>query len=265
MNTLGFNHSNQFNTAYSNQYKTNATQNKSENTNLTEDEVTLAKEYEEYIEFNRLFTEAFNKEQNGEVLDDACGVLKDYKDRGKDFKNVFKAIGIQIFDTTVRDLTNRPTFNIPEGRTRIDVANNSLTLARGGRINVQNGYIYIAQNHVSVFSNDHKFNTNPDNVLTEKNLLADQLDSGYSGIIMSLIDAVDTKNVRFTEEATEKALKLLGEEMGLNTNKPMYINGVVFEVVNGRLQTKGYTEPEQYDGFSYLNNLLQKAYEQNII
>lgn len=243
---------------------------------LTEEELNLAKEYKDYVDYTNMLKEAFER---GYHTDEERAIIDQRKASGqtKFSSNVVAAMGIIELDKDTRvpvsvsanvrrfqEHVERPTFNIPRGQVEVYKDTNSIDFARGGKIYISMGYIYIADNHVSAFMHDQDFKDG----LTVENWQLDFTSEGYAGIVSSLIDASEKNNSRFTKANTEKTLKFLDEVMGVDITKDININGTTFEVVDGQLQTKGYVyskEDVTPDGIKYLRSLLEKAYEQNLI
>ncbi len=257
----------------------NVTENSGTSRALTEEELELAKEYKDFKEYSEFLSEAFfNKTYTREEINAVIGAHKVGGQTGIS-ANISAAQGVQVLELnngrltpvevspSVRKFTEsveRPPFNIPKGNVQVDKDNNTIEFAIGGKINLGFGYIYISDNHVSAFKYDQVFG---DGVTLENSQL-DYTKEGYAGIVQSIINASEKTNEKFSKSFSEKAINFLDEVMGMDTTKDMHINGTTFEVVDGQLQTKGYVyskEEVMPEGMKYLRNLLERAYEQNLI
>ncbi len=244
---------------------------------LTEEELKLAMEYKEESEYQKFLTDAFiNKKYTREEINAVIGARK-ASGKTSTSANMAAAYGVILLDKDTRvpvsvsasmrrfeERVERPQYNIPRGNVQVDEANNTINFARGGRIDISLGYIYIAENHVSAFTHDQEFK----NGSTVENWQTDYTEEGYTGIVNALIEASEKNNDRFTKSFSEKTLKFLEGVMGMDITKDININGTTFEVVDGQMQTKGYVyskEDVTPDGIKYLQSLLDKAYEQNLI
>lgn len=233
------------------------------NTPLTDEEVGLAKEFKDYLDYNSSLVEIA---ENGYISEEDRSKIAESKSNQNRFNNVISAMGVNFINPyeLPPQMGEEPSFEIPKGNATINSFENSINLTRGGRINISGGYIYIADGHVSTFPNNMVFGGD----LTEETCYYDYTRKGYSNSIKALINAVESGNSRFTKEVSDNVLNLLSNEMGIDITKDIKVNGVEFEVVDGCLQTKGYVKPEtqtNQKGMNYLNELLQKAYEQNLL
>lgn len=248
-----------------NTQKTNMNNTKTENdlgTQLTEEEISLAKEFKDYLEYSSSLNE---QAERGYLTEEDKVEIAKSKTNPNRFRNVIETMGVNFINPyeLPTQMGEEPSFDIPQGNVSINREDNSINLARGGRININGGYIYIADGHISTFPNNMVFGGD----LTEETCYNDFAGKGYIPAIKGLINAVEKGNSRFSEEGSEKILSLLSNEMGIDTSKDIKINGVTFEVVDGCLQTKGYVEPEKEKvlGRDYLQNILERAYEQNLL
>jgi hypothetical protein len=58
----------------------------------------------------------------------------------------------------------------------------------------------------------------------------------------------------------------LVKKMGIDTGRDFTVNNTTFEIINGIVQTKGYSHAgSEKQGFEYLDGLLARAYEQNLM
>lgn len=251
--------------SYSNIHKTNrgdVANLSSVNIPLTDEELDLAKEFKDYLDYSSSLSDIA---KNGYISEEDREKISKSKSTQNRFNNVISAMGVNFINPyeAPPQMGEEPSFEIPKGNASINSFENSINLTRGGRINISGGYIYIADGHVSTFPNNMVFGGD----LTEETCYYDYTRKGYSNSIKALIGAVESGNSRFTKEVSDNVLNLLSSEMGIDITKDIKINGVEFEVVDGCLQTKGYVKPEEEKslGSDYLQGLLEKAYEQNLL
>ncbi len=248
-----------------NTQNTNKTVN-SDNNKLTDDELSLAKKYKDYLDFNN----AFKRLMQGEKSDDINEQIVLSKQNPHQFEDVFKALGIVKIDqdSLFVDITQRPTYSLPEQGFHFNHADNSFTFGVGSNIPVGGYYLQVYENIIGVISSDY-VQTSDDKTVLAKPLSVSESTSCKvnSRALDELIYGITSGNANWGNnmEMNRDILSLLGR-IGIDTGKDFKINGVAFEVKDGIVQTKGYTTPKQEPmGYSYLNSLLAKAYEQHLM
>ena len=240
------------------------------NSKLTAGELALAKEYEAYLEFNDIM----NRNMRGEGTEETEAYIRNrkenpvlYKDQ---FKNVWRAMGVNIFDPeeiNLVDITSLPAFNLPDSGFQINKATNSMTIGIGSFIQIGSRTLSIMNNYIGIFDKDDKTHNNYGSGITIRAQGTPGLADDYAMALRELLYAVGSKNANFGDNLplNSQMLSLL-RELGIDTSRDFTINDTQFEISNGILQTKGYIPPEEGpSGHEYLNAILLKAYEQNMM
>ena len=240
------------------------------NSKLTAEELALAKEYEAYLEFNDII----NRNMRGEGTEETEAYIRNLKENYEIYKNQFKnvqrAMGINILDPedlNLVDITNLPAFNLPDGGFQINKAANSMTIGIGSLIHIGNRTLSIMNNYIGIYDKDKKTSNEYGSGIIIRAQGAPGLADDYAMALRELLYAVGNKNANFGDNLplNSQLLSLL-RELGIDTSRDFTINDTQFEIHNGILQTKGYTPPEEIpSGHEYLNALLLKAYEQNMM
>jgi len=237
---------------------------------LTADELALAKEYEAYLEFN----DNINRLMRGEGTEETEAYIRDrkenyelYKDQ---FKNVQRAMGIIISDTEdikLVDITNLPAFNLPNGGFQCNKAENSMTIGIGSLITIGGRVLSIMHNYIGIYDKDKKPADDYGSGIAIRAQGAPGLTDELAAALRELLYAVGSGNANFGDNLplNSQILTLL-RELGIDTTRNFTINDTQFEINNGIVQTKDYTPPEESpSGYEYLNAILLKAYEQNMM
>ena len=196
---------------------------------------------------------------DGEQGEDFEAQLREAMDGMRKYPDFFKLTG-QVFDCSeLVDVTSLPTFNLPKQGYSVNRSSNTVTIGVGSVINIDSYSFYIGDNRVELRlggSSKTSANYNDSN-------------NNFAHALRELLWATKSGNVNFGDnrDLNDSMLILLGK-MGVDTGKDFSINNTVFEVKNGILQTKEYTisnSNKPFNTYAYLNALLFKAYEQNLL
>jgi hypothetical protein len=236
----------------------------SNNKALTAEELDLVREYEEYLKHNDYIFKKLRGEIDAEDLDELIRPEKDPLNP-RPFDNISRIIGMQIYNRNdlMNDITQKPVYNLPHQGFSINTKTNSITLGIGSKIPLGGHYLYIYDNIVSTFPSNYKSNKED----TGLKILMGVKNSNETKALEELIYGVESGNANWgTNSKMNSAILSLLMKMGVDTSRDFSINGVAFEVKDGIVQTKNYVAPQNEPlGFCYLNNLITRAYEQNLI
>ena len=240
------------------------------NSKLTADELALAKEYEAYLEFNDIM----NRHMRGEGTEETEAYIRNrkenyelYKDQ---FRNVQRAMGIIVYDPEdirLVDITNLHSFNLPVGGFQLNKATNSMTIGIGSLIQIGNRTLCIKSNYIGIYDKDYDPSDDYGSGITIRAQGTPGLADDFVIALRELLYAAGSGNADFGDNLplNIQMLSLL-RELGIDTSRDFTINNTQFEVWNGIIRTKGYTPPvEGPSGHEYLNAILLKAYEQNMM
>ncbi len=201
--------------------------------------IGLTSNYNNYNNIENENTSALNNEEVEFEKNKSNNSANDEsKKDAKKFNDVMQVMGRNFLNTDLDlyGLGNSEKFSLPRGMNSIDKLYNTLNLAIGGRLYIPDGYLYIADDHVSAFKNDSSFGGG----IKGETLFNDYTNRGYAKAIEGLIRAVESKNSRFSEETSAVILSFLKYTVGLDIGKDIKVNGVTFETVDNMFQTKGY-------------------------
>ena len=180
----------------------------------------------------------------------------------------FEASGIEKLTETSEEMRARlnnnfgmQSYNMPKQSFSFDAISNALTIGRGTRIPMGHYHLLVLDFMVGAFTNDWR---NPNDGFTHLG----NTTSAYTRSLDWLLRAAESGNAKlsFDKDLNQDTLSLL-RRMGVDTSRDFSLNGTAFEVVNGFIQTKGFThqQPERSIlGIEGLNRLVERAYTENL-
>ncbi len=229
---------------------------------LTEEELRLAKQYKEFINYGDLFMSALKKGEYSDQLHELTRLNK----QTDMFGDVIKKIGVVVDSTELFvDITKRPAYNLPKQGFSLSRSENSFSFGIGSTITVGDYYLRVLDNAVGSYPLGFEANPQSDIKILS---VADTKPHGNEGRALDeIIHAVTSGSANWGNnmEMNGEILSFLNK-IGIDTSKDFKINGVAFEVKSGVVQTKSYSSPTQEaSGHSYLNSLLARAYEQHLL
>jgi len=144
-----------------------------------------------------------------------------------------------------------PAFNLPNSAFSFNAASNSINIGIGSRIQMEGYFLEVLENSVVALSGNGA-------VSSEGSSSAVALNSLLRGVGVDASWGYDTHSLQQTLNFLEK--------IGVDTNRPFFINGTQFELQGGKLRTVGQTAQQdlQFWGFEGLNRLVARAYAQNL-
>jgi hypothetical protein len=222
---------------------------------LDDKELYLAKGYVSVNHASSMLARAIKGEQGEDFemqLMEAFTEMRKYPD--------FFILTGQVSDgpPDLADVNNLPSFNIPRQGYGINKITNSITIGVGSVVSLDGYSFHIGNNRV-----DLGFGNMPN----ASSSYADS-NNNLAHALRELLWAAGSGKADFSgnSDINESMLTLL-RKMGIDTSRDFRINGTVFEVKNGVLQTKGYTSDinSVSNPYAYLNAIALKAYEQNLL
>jgi hypothetical protein len=174
------------------------------------------------------------------------------------FRKISEALGLQFIDkieivdpSTVDHSSSAPR-QITYPHLNDNTDDNFLDIAVGSVINIGGHSLRVTATGIEVVSTDDA------DVDVEKG-------PDMAEALSNILYAAAHSNVSFGDtELNDDALELL-RDMGIDTTKTFKINTSKFVVDDGIIQGAVYNSKEKPYGTNYLNALLKKAYEQNMI
>ena len=144
-----------------------------------------------------------------------------------------------------------PAFGLPNGGFSFNAATNTINIGIGSRIQMDGFFLEVLANTVVARSHNGS--------VSEKGMF-------YANALNSLLRGVGVDaSWGYDDSSLQGVLRFL-QNIGVDTNRPFFINSTQFEMQNGKLRTVGQTTKQdlQFWGFEGLNRLVQRAYAQNL-
>ena len=223
---------------------------------LTDEEAALANAYKNYLDWGQLACQELRAERNSGIA--VSDELRKYFEMAKagafdcvmDLMNTYSTC--PITGLTITHIGKQP-YNLPEQGFRLDAERNAMYIGVGTRFVVRNDPKY-----------DDVFLSIDDCSVGQTRY--DQTDIKYALALDALIKGIMSGNANWGNNAkmNDDIIAMLNR-IGLDTGREFYVNDVSLSVNGGILQTNGNAQNSNPFGTPYLNALLTKAYEQNMI
>ncbi|MCL1883439.1 MAG: hypothetical protein FWF81_06795 [Defluviitaleaceae bacterium] len=152
-------------------------------------------------------------------------------------------------------------FNLPRQDFNFDEIANAIIMGIGSRIQMGHYQLHVLDYKVAAFTNDWR---DP----RDGSVQLGNTVSAYTQPLEWLLRASESGNasLAYEKEINTNALSLL-KKMGVDTSRAFSINGTMFEIRNGVIQTKNFTpqQPRQLLDVDGLNRLVERAYAQGLL
>jgi hypothetical protein len=152
-------------------------------------------------------------------------------------------------------------FSLPRQNFNFDEIANAIIMGIGSRIQMGSYQLHVLDYKVGAFTNDWR---DP----RDGSIQLGNTVSAYTRPLEWLLRASESGNASLSKEKefNNNALSLL-QKIGVDTTRPFSINGTMFEVKNGVVQTKGFSpqQPRQTLGIDDLNRLVERANAQGLL
>jgi uncharacterized protein (DUF2267 family) len=223
---------------------------------LDDKELYLAKGYVAIEHASSMVARAIKGEQGEDFeaqLREAMAEMRKYPD-------FFKLTG-QVFDCPQDfvDVNNLPSFNLSNQSYSVNRTTNSMTIGIGSVVNLDGYSFYVGDNRVELIFGD---SLNASTGYSDSN-------NNLAHALRELLWAAGYGKANFSDNSDlSNSMLTLLRKMGIDTNRDFRINDTVFEVKNGAVQTKEYTKIDSdlpLNPYAYLNAIVFKAYEQNLL
>ncbi|MCL2164438.1 MAG: hypothetical protein FWH55_08640 [Oscillospiraceae bacterium] len=239
-----------------------------DNSPLTEQELELARDYQDYLEWGRLsgqVARAVKEAGEGNPVDMPDELLQYFeKAHAGGFNNVMSHLHKISYSPIFGAVFEGEDFDLPEQGFRFSSADNSMSFGIGSVIVAHNKARDI---YLRIF-NDTLGYIHPDDYKdgTYTGVYNPGTDIDYLNVFSSLMEGLKYGNANWGHNAdlNNDILEML-KQIGIDTSKEFSINNLTFSVVDGVLQTIGNRPNGTQFGAAYLNALLKKAYEQNMM
>lgn len=152
-------------------------------------------------------------------------------------------------------------FSLPRQNFNFDEIANAIIIGIGSRIQMGRYQLHVLDYTVGAFTNDWR---DP----RDGSVQLGNTVSAYTRPLEWLLRASESGNASLADEQelNTDAFSLL-QKMGVDTSRPFSINGTMFEIRNGVIQTKGFSpqQPRQLLSADDLNNLVKRANAQGLL
>ena len=149
-------------------------------------------------------------------------------------------------------------FNLPQQGFSFNSATNRITIGVGSRVPMNGYHLQVFENIVGAISN---------NARTCRDLVSDTY-SRYSSALQDILSAISEGGehswARKSDHMLNRNAISLLQSLGVDTSRTFWINDTAFEVRNGALQTRGFTQAPPPMGPEGLVRLVERAYAQNL-
>ena len=150
-------------------------------------------------------------------------------------------------------------FNLPKQGYSVNSTLNAITIGIGSKVPMDGYHLWVFEFMVGAVKNGTQ--PPPDTAWYSDTT------SPYVLVLNRLLGAVSSENSSWANdpEMNRATLSFL-RKLGVDTGRDFKINDIVFEVIDGIIQTKGYVapQPRRFLGEDGLNKLVEKAYAKNI-
>jgi len=238
------------------------------NAPLTDQELSLAKDYQDFLEWGRLSGLAIRaaKDAGEGVSVEMPDELRQYFDKAKagGFDNVMNHLHKMSYSPLFGTIFEGYDYDLPNQGFQLNAANNSISFGVGSVIAVHNANRDI---YLRVY-NDTLGYIHPDDYMngTYTGVYNPGTNIDYLHVFSSLIEGLKYGNANWSHnvDLNNDILQML-KQIGIDTSKEFSINNKTFSVIDGVVQTTGNGPSGTQFGAAYLNALLTKAYEQNML
>jgi len=240
-----------------------------DDTLLTEKEIALANEYNDYLKMAQVTKKVLEiMANNGTMSDELKAEKRMYHEKMREgaFENVFNMMNHKttcpVTGITIIHVGGQP-YDLPAQDFKLNTANNSMTFGIGSVIPVRDPnstvYLHVMDTSVGYLSPEELKSGIYYSHYRPKTEI--EYDMAFDALINGIMGG--NANWGHNMKLNDDIITML-ERLGIDTSKDFSINDVSFSVKNGVLHATS-NKNGNYFGTSYLNALMIKAYEQNMI